>query len=164
MKKIYKIFLCAVGVTTLFSCVKENMDSQVNEIPEGYEMVEFAATTLETKTSVEVNEDGTHGATLWAKGDQLSIFWNNGKGTADLQGEGGSTTGKFKGVVPQGVKATHAVYPSSVEASVDGNTVKVTIAAEQAGTFAAGNISVAEVAENNTLALQQYLLCLANPL
>ena len=153
MKKIYKLLVCAVGVTTLFSCVKENIEQpQDNQIPEGYEMQEFAATTVDTKTTVEVNADGTHGATLWAKGDQLSIFWNNGKGTADLDGEGGSNIGKFKGAVPQGVKATHAVYPSSVEASVDGNTVKVTVPAEQIGTFAAGNISVAEVAEDNSLA------------
>ena len=153
MKKIYKLLVCAVGVTTLFSCVKENIEQpQDNQIPEGYEMQEFAATTVDTKTTVEVNADGTHGATLWAKGDQLSIFWNGGKGTADLDGEGGSNIGKFKGAVPQGVKATHAVYPSSVEASVDGNTVKVTIPAEQRGTFAAGNISVAEVAEDNALA------------
>ena len=159
MKKIYKLFLCAVGVMMLFSCVKENFEQpqvnetpEVNETPDGYEMVEFSATTVDTKTTVEVNADGTHGATLWAKGDQLSIFWDNGKGTADLDGEGGSYIGKFKGSVPQGVKATHAVYPSSVEASVDGNTVKVTIPAEQPGTFAAGNISVAEVAEDNALA------------
>ena len=143
----------------LFSCVKENFEQpQVNETPEvsetpdGYVMQEFAATSCDVKTSVDINADGTHGATRWAKGDQLSIFWNGGKGTADLDGEGGSNTGKFKGSVPQGVKATHAVYPSSVEASVDGNTVKVTISAEQAGTFSAGNISVAEVTEDNLLA------------
>ena len=154
MKKIYKLLLCAVGATMLFSCVKENFEPQVNETPspEGYEMVEFSATTVDIKTTVEVNDDGTHGATLWAKGDQLSIFWNNGKGTADLEGEGGANIGKFKGSVPQGVKATHAVYPSSVAASVVGNTVKVTIPAEQPGTFSAGNISVAEVAEDNSLA------------
>ena len=153
MKKIYKLFLCAVGVMMLFSCVKENFEQpQVNETPDGYEMVEFAATSCDVKTSVEIKADGTHGATLWAKGDQLSIFWNGGKGTADLDGEGGSNRGKFKGALPQGVNATHAVYPSSVEASVDGNTVKVIIPAEQPGTFAAGNISVAEVAEDNALA------------
>ena len=159
MKKIYKLLLCAVGATMLFSCVKENFEQpqdnqipEVNETPDGYEMVEFAATSCDLKTTVDINADGTHGATRWAKGDQLSIFWNGGKGTADLDGEGGETKGKFKGSVPQGVKATHAVYPSSVEASVDGNTVKVTIPAEQPGTFSAGNMSVAEVAEDNSLA------------
>ena len=153
MKKMYKLLLCAVGATMLFSCVKENFEElQGNQIPEGYEMQEFTATSLETKTTVEVNDDGTHGATLWAKGDQLSIFWNGGKGTADLEGEGGSSTGKFKGALPQGARATYAVYPSAVEASVDGNTVKVAIPAEQNGTFSAGNISVAEVGEGNALA------------
>ena len=35
MKKIYKLFLCAVGVMMLFSCVKENFEQpQVNETPE----------------------------------------------------------------------------------------------------------------------------------
>ena len=54
MKKIYKLLVCAVGVTTLFSCVKENIEQpqdnqipEVNETPDGYEMVEFAATSCE---------------------------------------------------------------------------------------------------------------------
>jgi predicted outer membrane repeat protein len=50
------------------------------------------------------------------------------------------------------MRASHAVYPSSVTASVDGNTVKVAIPAEQNGTFSAGNIAVAEVGEGNSLA------------
>ena len=153
MKKMYRMLLCALGATMLFSCVKENFDElQENQIPEGYEMQKFTAVTLETKTTVEVNDDGTHGATLWEKGDQLSIFWDGGKGTADLEGEGGATTGNFKGALPQGVRATYAVYPSSVPSSVDGSTVKVTIPAEQTGSFSAGNISVAEVGDANTLA------------
>ena len=158
MKKMYKMLLCAVSATMLFSCVKENFeDPQEKPIPDGYEMQEFTATTVESnqplnRTTVEVNDDGSHGATLWAKGDQLSILWDGDKGTADLEGEGGEKTGKFKGVLPQGMRASHAVYPSSVTASVDGNTVKVAIPAEQNGTFSAGNIAVAEVAEDNSLA------------
>ena len=153
MKKMYRLLLSAVCATMLFSCVKENFEEpQEKPIPDGYEMQEFTATNAETKTSVEINEDGTHGATLWAKGDQLSIFWDGGKGTADLEGNGGSSTGKFKGALPSGIRASHAVYPSSVTASVDGNTVKVTVPAEQNGTFSAGNISVAEVGDENKLA------------
>lgn len=153
MKKMYRLLLSAVCATMLFSCVKENFEEpQEKPIPDGYEMQEFTATNVETKTSVEINDDGTHGATLWAKGDQLTIFWEGGKGTADLEGEGGSSTGKFKGALPSGIRASHAVYPSSVTASVDGNTVKVAIPAEQNGTFSAGNISVAEVGDGNKLA------------
>ena len=153
MKKMYKLLLCALGATMLFSCVKENFeDLQENQIPEGYEMQKFAATTIEVKTTIETNDDGTHGATLWEKGDQLSIFWDGGKGTADLEGEGGSQAGDFKGALPAGVRATCAVYPSSIPASVDGNTVKVTIPAEQAGVFSAGNIAVGEVDDVNLIA------------
>ena len=152
MKKMYKLLLCALGATMLFSCVKENFeDLQENQIPEGYEMQKFAATTIEVKTTIETNDDGTHGATLWEKGDQLSIFWDGGKGTADLEGEGGSKTGNFKGALPEGVRATYAVYPSSIPASVDGSTVKVTIPAEQAGSFSAGNIAVGKVDAANSI-------------
>lgn len=152
MKKMYKLLLCALGATMLFSCVKENFeDLQENQIPEGYEMQKFAATTIEVKTTIETNDDGTHGATLWEKGDQLSIFWDGGKGTADLEGDGGSKTGNFKGALPQGVRATYAVYPSSIPASVDGSTVKVTIPAEQAGSFSAGNIAVGKVDAANSI-------------
>jgi predicted outer membrane repeat protein len=153
MKKMYRLLLSAVCATMLFSCVKENFEEpQEKPIPDGYEMQEFTATSVETKTTIEVNDDGTHGSTLWAKDDQLSIFWDGGQGTADLEGEGGAKTGKFKGALPQGMRASHAVYPSSVTASVDGNTVKVAIPAEQNGTFSAGNIAVAEVGEGNSLA------------
>lgn len=152
MKKMYKLLLCALGATMLFSCVKENFeDLQENQIPEGYEMQKFAATTIEVKTTIETNDDGTHGATLWEKGDQLSIFWDGGKGTADLEGDGGSKTGNFKGALPQGVRATYAVYPSSIPASVDGSTVKVTIPAEQAGSFSVGNIAVGKVDAANSI-------------
>ena len=153
MKKMYKMLLCAVGATMLFSCVKENFEEpQEKPIPDGYEMQVFTATTKEAKTTVTIDDDGSHGETHWAKGDQLSVFWDGGEGTADLEGEGGSKTGRFLGALPQGMRATHAVYPSAVEASVDGTTVKVAIPAEQEGTFSAGNIAVAEVAEDNSLA------------
>ena len=157
MKKMYKLFFCAIGATMLLSCVKENFEEpQEKPIPDGYEMQKFTATTNETnqplnKTTVEVNDDGTHGATLWEKGDQLSIFWDGGKGIADLEGEGGSKTGNFKGTLPEGVRATYAVYPSSIPASVDGSTVKVTIPAEQAGSFSAGNIAVGKVDAANSI-------------
>ena len=158
MKKMYKLLLCALGATMLFSCVKENFEEpQEKPIPDGYEIQKFTATTNEAdqpsnKTTIEVNDDGTHGATLWEKGDELSIFWDGGKGTADLEGDGGSKTGNFKGALPQGVRATYAVYPSSIPASVDGSTVKVTIPADQAGSFSAGNIAVGKVDAANSIA------------
>lgn len=157
MKMMYKLFLCALGATMLFSCVKENFEEpQEKPIPDGYEIQKFTATTNEAdqpsnKTTIEVNDDGTHGATLWEKGDQLSIFWDGDQGTADLEGDGGSKTGNFKGALPQGVRATYAVYPSSIPASVDGSTVKVTIPADQAGSFSAGNIAVGKVDAANSI-------------
>ena len=120
-------------------------------VPEGYTLQTFSVETQSTKTTVEINADGTHGNTLWTKGDQLAIFWDEGTGTADLQGEGGSTTASFKGAVPDGLKAKYAVYPSKVASSVEGSTLKVTIPAEQEGTFSAGNISVAEIGEDNSI-------------
>ena len=80
MKMMYKLFLCAIGATMLFSCVKENFEEpQENLIPEGYEIQKFTATTSEAdqpsnKTTIEVNDDGTHGATLWSEGDQLGVY------------------------------------------------------------------------------------------
>ena len=60
MKKMYRLLLSAVCATMLFSCVKENFEEpQEKPIPDGYEMQEFTATNVDTKTSVEINEDGT---------------------------------------------------------------------------------------------------------
>ena len=89
MKMMYKLFLWALGATMLFSCVKENFEEpQEKPIPDGYEIQKFTATTNEAdqpsnKTSIEVNDDGTHGATLWSEGDELRIFWDGGNGTAE---------------------------------------------------------------------------------
>ena len=151
MKKLYKAFLCTFCATALFSCVQEEFEPTDTVVPEGYTLQTFSVETQSTKTTVEINADGTHGNTLWAKGDQLAIFWDEGEGTADLQGEGGSTTASFKGAVPDGLKAKYAVYPSKVASSVEGSTLKVTIPAEQEGTFSAGNISVAEIGEDNSI-------------
>ena len=151
MKKLYKALLCTFCASALFSCVQEEFEPTDTVVPEGYTLQTFSVETQSTKTTVEINADGTHGNTLWTKGDQLAIFWDEGKGTADLQGEGGSTTASFKGAVPDGLKAKYAVYPSKVASSVEGSTLKVTIPAEQEGTFSAGNISVAEIGEDNSI-------------
>lgn len=151
MKKLYKALLCTFCASALFSCVQEEFEPMDTVVPEGYTLQTFSVETQSTKTTVEINADGTHGNTLWTKGDQLAIFWDEGTGTADLQGEGGSTTASFKGAVPDGLKAKYAVYPSKVASSVEGSTLKVTIPAEQEGTFSAGNISVAEIGEDNSI-------------
>ena len=151
MKKLYKAFLCTFCATALFSCVQEEFEPTDTVVPEGYTLQTFSVETQSTKTTVEINADGTHGNTLWAKGDQLAIFWDGGKGTADLKGEGGSTTGSFTGAVPQGKKVNYAVYPSKIASSVEGTTVNITIPDQQEGTFSAGNIAVAEVGEDNSI-------------
>jgi len=151
MKKLYKALLCTFCASALFSCVQEEFEPTDTVVPEGYTLQTFSVETQSTKTTVEINADGTHGNTLWAKGDQLAIFWDGGKGTADLKGEGGSTTGSFTGAVPQGKKVNYAVYPSKIASSVEGTTVNITIPDQQEGTFSAGNIAVAEVGEDNSI-------------
>lgn len=151
MKKLYKALLCTFCATALFSCVQEEFEPTGTIVPEGYELQTFSVQTQSTRTTVEINADGTHGNTLWAKGDQLAIFWDGGKGTADLKGEGGSTTGSFTGAVEQGKKVNYAVYPSKIASFVEGTTVNVEIPAQQEGTFSAGNIAVAEVGNDNSI-------------
>ena len=146
MKKIFKSFLCTLGALAVFSCAVDELTAPSPiEVPDGYTLQKFTAQVDATKTEV------SDGHTVWSTGDQIKLFWDGGDGVATLDGEGGSATGAFLGAVPEGKTVTCAVYPADVEAVVDGSNVSVTFPAEQAGSFAAGNIAVSKVGEGNML-------------
>ncbi len=148
----FKAVLCCLCLFSFFSCIKENPqnDNPGNQdVPEGYTLQTFTATSEDAKTTI----DG--GVTKWVAGDQIKVVLNDGTAVnADLTDGAGSNSGTFSGMVPNGKTANYAVYPAAAYASVDGSTVNVTVAAEQPGTFAAGNIAVAKVAADNSMAFK----------
>ena len=145
MKRILFLALCAVA---LWSCSREleEAESFVDEVPAGYVVQEFTAGTDDARTSL----DGAN-HTVWAAGDQIRIFWSCDSGTASLISDPGTTSGRFRGIVPDGKTVSYAVYPAAAASSVSGSSVTVTVPAEQAGTFAAGNLSTASVDSGNAL-------------
>jgi len=157
MKKFYTIFLCALCAFAFFSCEREQaseeaIDGQGTdiEVPEGCEEITLTAICEATKTSL----DG-EGNTLWSEGDQIKVICSdNTVSNFTLVDGAGSQTGDFRGYIPVGKTALYAVYPASAYSSVSGSTVKVTIPASQAGTFAAGNIAVAKVAADHSMAFK----------
>lgn len=156
MKKLYVILLLSLFATAFYSCNKEleadeNTDQTLQEevIPEGYTKMNFTAVCEDTKTTL------SGGNTVWSEGDQIKVVLNEGDPViATLTAGAGSTTGTFAGIVPNGKTALYAVYPAGAYASIDGSTVNVTVAAEQPGTFAAGNIAVAKVGSNNDMSFK----------
>lgn len=152
MNHTFKAILCGICLFSFFSCVKEDpqIDNPGNQdVPEGYTLQTFTATSENAKTTI----DG--GVTKWVAGDQIKVILNDGSAVnASLTDGAGTSSGTFAGMVPTGKTANYAVYPATAYASVNGSTVNVTVAAEQPGTFAAGNIAVAKVGENNSMAFK----------
>ena len=137
---------------SLFSCIKEDpkIDNPGNQdVPKGYSLQTFTATSEDAKTTI----DG--GVTKWSTGDQIKVILDDNTAlTADLTGGANTATGTFQATVPDGKTALYAVYPASAYSSVSGTTVNVVVAAEQPGTFAAGNIAVAKVAADHSMSFK----------
>lgn len=158
MKKNYFAFVCAICALTLFSCQKEDnapeeeapvVPAEEEVIPNGYIQLTLSAVSDETKTTL----DGT--AVKWAAGDQIKVYCSDESAyDFELVGEGGSATGDFTGLVPNGKTALYAVYPKDLYSSVSSSTVNVTIPAAQEGTFGKGNIAVAKVDGEHNMAFK----------
>lgn len=151
INKTTAYLLCA---TALLSCVKEvepsldNSDESI--VPEGYVLQTFSAVSEQTKTSI------VSGNTVWNEEDKILTLCTDGTVTDpfSLVEGAGTTAGKFQGLVPDGKTVSCAIYPHDVYTSASETTVSVSIASEQPGTFAAGNIAVAKVGEENKLSFK----------
>ena len=151
INKTTAYLLCA---TALLSCVKEvepsldNSDESI--VPEGYVLQTFSAVSEQTKTSI------VSGNTVWNEEDKILTLCTDGTVTDpfSLVEGAGTTAGKFQGLVPDGKTVSCAIYPHDVYTSASETTVSVSIASEQPGTFAAGNIAVAKVDNENKLSFK----------
>ena len=146
MKKIFKSIICTLGAISVFSCtVDDPVVLSPDEAPNGNTLQYFTA-NIGTKTAYD------NGHTVWSKGDQINIYWNNGRSItqATLVGNGGSTTGVFVSNVQDGAVFECAVYPC-LEANLEGAQLTLPFPVDQEGTFRAANIAVSKVGEGNTL-------------
>lgn len=152
MKRLIKLMVLAASAASLFACqVKEIISDPVDMLDdhEGMVLQKFNAVSETTKTTI----NGSY-QTLWAKDDEIKVYWDGGNGTATLEGEGGATSGTFTGWLPDGKTGSYAVYPRSAAAGVDGTTVSVTIPAAQTGTFGGGNIATAKIEADNDMSFR----------
>ena len=151
IKRTTAYLLCA---TALLSCVQELEQSKDKSgedvIPEGYLLQTFSAISEQTKTSV------VSGNTVWNEEDKILTLYTDGTASEPftlIEGAG-TTSGKFQGLVHEGKAVSCAIYPHGAYSSASENTVKVTVTSDQPGTFAAGNIAVAKVGEENKLSFK----------
>ena len=155
MKKLINVFLCTLCTVAFFSCEKEIQTPASPEeqiVPEGYELLTFTAVNEQIVSRTSLSD----GHTYWSEGDAIKVICSDGTAAnASLTAGAGTATGTFAGMVPAGKTPLYAVYPAAAYASLDGSTVNVTVAAEQAGTFAAGNIAVAKInAESHSMSFK----------
>lgn len=153
MKQLIIFLMCAICAISLFSCQKEietPRDPKDGIVPEGYIQLTLKATSESTKTTIDA------GTTKWAAEDKIKVICDDGtvSDPFELVDGVGETTGDFTGFIPDGKTALHAVYPASSFSAVSGTTVKVIIPDEQTGVFGAGNIAVANVAGDHSMAFK----------
>ena len=151
-KHCYYILLSAICAVALSSCQKEiEAPDMVDDgiVPPGYVLEKLTAKSDDTKTTID------NGVTLWAEGDQIKVICSdNSVSNFTLKSGAGTSSGDFQGLVPEGKTAVYAVYPAARYSAVSGSTVKVTIPASQTGVFGAGNLAVAKVGSDHSMAFK----------
>ncbi|MBO7510191.1 MAG: right-handed parallel beta-helix repeat-containing protein, partial [Bacteroidales bacterium] len=158
MKKHTFLFLTAALSLAVFSCAKtealedsssisggSSEQQQVEpsvpeEVPEGYIRVRLNAGTESAKTTISEGE-GSARIVNWAAGDEIKVWYAGGSSETVAE-----TAGKYSQMifdVPEATETVYLVYPKAASSSLSESTLSVTIPAEQDGTFATANYSIA---------------------
>lgn len=142
------IVLMAVAALSLFSCAKENMETEKE-----YKFVDVVfsvsaeknATTAPT-TKTELSDNGK--AVNWSDGDKVAVFDNiGGLVNQAFEIEKENDVYKLHAQVREGSSSFYSLYPYDANASISGSVIKTTLPQIQqavAGSFGPGaNLSVA---------------------
>lgn len=140
MKKFLFVPVLAMAAALSFSCSKDNIEG--DDTASGSNTGYFApksvinASSNATKTTLDGN------SILWAKGDAITLFGQDGKPYSYTLTDGAETTSGTFGIseLPDQQVTAYAVYPA-VEATLSGTSVSVNIAAAQ--TYVAEGFSTA---------------------
>lgn len=141
--KTRKFISAAICIAALASCQKE---AGIESGDMGFDLEPMTLTTgSQTKTTISGSD------ILWTENDAVKVFDNKGGANTFTASEISGANATFTGSVTAGTTEFFAVYPAENEASVNGNTVTVTIPEDQtsmAGSFAEEhNISIARGAK-----------------
>ena len=153
MKHLLRVFGCAICAFSLFACAKEietPVDPAENPSTSGMVKITLTALSEQTKTTIDA------GVTKWAAEDKIKVICDDGPVSEPFEiVDGiGETSGSFSGFIPAGKTALHTVYPAASFSAVSSTTVKVVIPAAQNGVFGAGNVAVANVAADHSMAFK----------
>ena len=138
MKKFLFVPVLAMAAALSFSCSKDNIEG--DDTASGSNTEYFApqsvinASSNATKTTLDGN------SILWAEGDAITLFGQDGKPYSYTLTGGAETTSGTFGIseLPDQQMTAYAVYPA-VESTLSGTSVSVNIAAAQ--TYAAEGFS-----------------------
>ena len=141
--KTRKFISAAICIAALASCQKE---AGIESGDMGFDLEPMTLTTgSQTKTTISGSD------IFWTENDAVKVFDNKGGANTFTASEISGSNATFTGSVTAGTTEFFAVYPAENEASVNGNTVTVTIPEDQtsmAGSFAEEhNISIARGAK-----------------
>lgn len=128
MKKILFLSSLAIAAAFTVSCNKENIEGDAATAGES---VLFPASSVisASSASTKTTLDGT--SILWAEGDAITLFGENGAPVEyTLVNGAGTKSGKFENQAAAGQVTAYAVYPATKNTLAD-SKVAVTVAAAQ---------------------------------
>lgn len=94
---------------------------------------------------------------LWEKGDEINIFWSDGKGgmvSAEANPYNFSQEARFDALVSEEAQTFYAVHPYSDEAALSDGKVIVKVPSVQTGTFSSASIAAAKADADDRLAFK----------
>lgn len=142
------IVLMAVAALSLFSCTKENMETEKEykfvDVVFSVSAEKNAATAPTTKTALSDNGKAVN----WSDGDKVAVFDNiGGLVNQAFEIEKENDVYKLHAQVREGSSSFYSLYPYDANASISGSVIKTTLPQIQqavAGSFGPGaNLSVA---------------------
>lgn len=151
MRKIYNLFLFALGFAAIMSCAKEITDPQQeqDELPSGeVVMVPMTFSALaeegtEPEAKSSLNSDATK--VQWTEDDRISVFGNTGDHGVLEAGSITENVAQFSGSV-ESVGPYYAVTPhNGANALTSAGKLQVVVPAEQTPIAAKGNVDPASL-------------------
>lgn len=153
----------------LASCAKDIVETpstttETDDTEKGYVTLTFTASHPERTSAETISDDAatktilneTDGTVTWESGDKLKLILEGGEDVitdeAVLSEEGKTAT--FTAKIKEGKAVKYAVYPSTVDATLSGEDLNVTVPKVQDGTFKNASIEVGTVGEGNKITLK----------
>ena len=146
-----KSLIVLAALAAICACREELVPETPENLtpPEGY-MTALVKASHEAAITSRTELNPVNGFVGWTAADRIKAVYDGGDAVSSEAGSAGISAA-FSITYPEAETLSYVVCPSGTVASYDGNDFKVTVPAEQDGSFAGAAIEVAEYSDNLSL-------------